>query len=109
MQSNQRNERGYKDSPNCYRTFGGERFVCITAGDAFRYSVEKLRAAGIRVRRIGEELFVHHADAERACMVCNERETQTAIARHKNGLVSSAATWDSSIVSGLRLRHRASG
>lgn len=56
---------GVAYSSDCYRTFDGERYEawtsCATADVIAAY-----RRAGVRCRRLGEELFVHVDDKERA-------------------------------------------
>ena len=48
------------------RTFGGERFVSWSAGDATADTAKAYRRGGIRARFAGGEMFVHHADVAKA-------------------------------------------
>lgn len=66
-----RNHAGVKDSANMYRTFGGAHYAHWAIEPPERY-VKRLRAAGIRCRRVGEEFFVHLDDAIRARAVPGE-------------------------------------
>lgn len=63
-----RNAHGVKESANCYRTIDGARYDCwISCPSAAR--VTAYRAAGIRCRRQGEELFVHQMDTDMAAAI----------------------------------------
>ena len=59
------NANGVKDSANMWRTFGGEHYghwaICPSAERIAAY-----RAAGLKCRRIKDELFLRHADEARA-------------------------------------------
>jgi hypothetical protein len=56
-----RNEHGVKDANDCWRTIGGVRWnhwmSCHSASVIRLY-----RDAGLRVRRFGEELYMHPED-----------------------------------------------
>lgn len=56
-----KNGSGVKDGCDCYRTINGIRWHWWPAPN-----VDQLRAAGLRVRRYGREVFVHPEDEERA-------------------------------------------
>lgn len=62
------NHFGVKNSANMWRTYGGEPYphwaICPTPELIAAY-----RAAGVRCRRVGEELFVHEADQGAAAEV----------------------------------------
>lgn len=66
--SGPRNRYGVNDANDCYRTIHGARFnawvSCPTPERIAAY-----REAGARVRRFGEELFVHEADDDIAASV----------------------------------------
>lgn len=60
-----RNRYGVKDAVDSYRTINGARY------EAWLYfpsvaRIKAYRAAGIRCRRQGEELFVHQMDVDEA-------------------------------------------
>lgn len=59
------NHSGVMDSSVLYRTFDGELYP-QWASDWSQKRAKTYRAAGIRCHRVGEEVFVHHADQERA-------------------------------------------
>lgn len=67
--NNKRNANGVKDSSETYRTFGGEHYACWTAGDIHRIDRAAYKAAGIRSRKVGDDLFVHHEDRMRAAEI----------------------------------------
>lgn len=58
---NRRNDAGVKNSADLYRTFNGDHYPQY-AIDASNEYVARLRAAGVRCRRLGQELFVHNGD-----------------------------------------------
>ena len=60
-----RNALGLKESVNCYRTFGGYRYDCWLSCPS-EGRIAAYRAAGIRCKRIGEELYVHQLDTDMA-------------------------------------------
>lgn len=63
-----RNNNGVNDTTACYRTIKGERYIGWTGGvSAAR--VAAYRAAGVRRRRLGDDLFVCHADEAKAKQV----------------------------------------
>lgn len=66
---NRRNHFGVKDSANMWRTIGGEIYPHYTTVFDDGERLAAYRAAGIRARRFGEEIFVHHADGRRAFQV----------------------------------------
>lgn len=55
------NQHGVKNCADMWRTFNGEHYshwtICPTPE-----LIAKLRSAGVKCRRVGEELFVRHAD-----------------------------------------------
>lgn len=55
----------YKASTELYRTVNGEKYLGWRS-DVNGYDIKTYRQAGIRCFRRGVELFVHHADAEKA-------------------------------------------
>lgn len=56
-----KNASGVKDGAAMYRTIAGVRWEWWSAGN-----IDRLRAAGIRCRRSGGEVFIHPADEKRA-------------------------------------------
>lgn len=56
-----KNAAGVKDGAAMYRTINGVRWDWWSAGN-----IDQLRAAGIRCRRGGGEVFVHPDDEARA-------------------------------------------
>lgn len=60
-----RNEHGVKYSSDCYRTFGGYRYDCWMSNPS-EDRISAYRSAGIRCKRLGEELFVHQLDTDMA-------------------------------------------
>jgi len=56
-----RNPHGVNDAIDCYRTFGGERYPAWMSFPSAEH-IAAYRAAGVRCRKIGEELFVHEDD-----------------------------------------------
>lgn len=62
---NNRNASGVKDSANLYRTFGGAHYmawvICPT-----EELIKTYRENGIRCKRIKDDLFIHHADEDKA-------------------------------------------
>lgn len=56
-----KNASGVKDGANMYRTIKGVRWGWWPTGN-----IEPLRAAGIRCRKSGGEVFVHPDDDKRA-------------------------------------------
>lgn len=62
---NYRNANGVKNSSDLYRTFYGQHFIawviCPNAD-----LVKHYRYAGIRCRRVKDELFIHHLDKDKA-------------------------------------------
>lgn len=63
-----RNAQGLKDSINCYRTVDGYRYdAWISCPSQDR--IAAYRAAGIRCRKFGEELFVHQLDTDMAASI----------------------------------------
>lgn len=65
VKNDTRNPAGVKDSANLYRTFGGAHYVHWEIDPSADY-IKALRAAGVRCRRVGCELFVHHEDQKKA-------------------------------------------
>ena len=59
------NQNGVKDSANMWRTYGGEHYghwaICPSVERITAY-----RAAGIKCRRVKDELFVREADEAKA-------------------------------------------
>jgi len=71
-----RNRYGCNDAFECYRTFNGEKYpawMSFPSSDRIR----AYRAAGIRCRRLGDELFVHFADRDRAAAIDAEQDAPT--------------------------------
>lgn len=63
--TNRRNSHGVKASCDCYRTIKGHEYQAwMSCPSTDR--IAAYRAAGVRVRRFGEELFVHVWDTEEA-------------------------------------------
>ena len=62
------NNHGVNETTACYRTIKGERYVGWTSG-ASTNRVAAYRAAGVRCRRLGDDLFVCHADEAKAKQV----------------------------------------
>lgn len=62
------NPNGVKDSADMWRTFDGAHYpawlICPS-----KERVAAYRAAGIRCRRIKDELFVHHMDTDEAAKI----------------------------------------
>jgi hypothetical protein len=70
IKSRRLNESGVKDLASMWRTVKGEHYDCWGyIGDFRPGEVDRLRAAGVRVRKFGEFLFVHHEDGVRAATV----------------------------------------
>lgn len=68
-----RNRHGLNDAADCYRTFGGEKYPAwMSYPSADR--VRAYRAAGVRCRRQGAELFVHWDDQDAAAEVDAQQE-----------------------------------
>jgi hypothetical protein len=66
--TNQRNQNGVKDSCDQYRTINGEHWIDWT-WDFNDEIIAKYRAAGVRVRVIKGEMYIRHADMEKAKQV----------------------------------------
>lgn len=73
--SNKRNEHGVKYSCDQYRTFNRHHYVCWMSfiNDDL---IKAYRAAGVRVRRIKEDLYVHRMDTDEAAKVDKSRNYQ---------------------------------
>jgi len=56
-----RNQHGYKDTADCIRHFNGEEYVGWMAAIS-PDRIAAYRAAEIRCRKVGADLFVHHMD-----------------------------------------------
>jgi hypothetical protein len=67
-----KNQNGFKDSSEMFRTVKGQRFVqwAIWASDE---RVAAYRAAGLRVRRFVGELFIHTDDQKAAAEIDTQR------------------------------------
>lgn len=63
-----RNHSGVKNSSDLYRTFGGDHYPQFAIEPSPEY-LKRLRDAGVRCRRLREELFVHHADVPLALTI----------------------------------------
>lgn len=63
-----RNRDGVNDAADCYRTIGGDRYVAWMSFPSIT-RIAAYRAAGVRVRRFGEELFVREIDSMEAAQV----------------------------------------
>jgi hypothetical protein len=63
--NNKRNQAGVKYATDCYRTFGG---VYYTAWMSFpsKERIAAYRAAGLKCRRVGDELFMRGVDCDSA-------------------------------------------
>lgn len=60
-----RNGFGVNDTTDCYRTIRGEKFIGWGSGmSAAR--ITAYRAAGVRCRRYGDDLYVCEADRSKA-------------------------------------------
>lgn len=62
---NRRQANGYKHFSDCYRTINGAHYldhISFPSNDR----VKAYRAAGVRCRRFGDELYVHCADKDDA-------------------------------------------
>ena len=57
-----RNGFGANDTTDCYRTVGGERFIGWGGGMSV-LRIAAYRAAGVRCRRFGDDLYVRETDA----------------------------------------------
>lgn len=66
--SDKRNPFGVKNCADMYRTFNGEHYGQWMSFPSVA-RVKAYRAAGVRCRRIGEELYVHHMDEDDASKV----------------------------------------
>lgn len=62
---NYRNRCGVKDAADCWRTINGHHYVAWMSVPS-QQRIDAYRAHGIRCRRFGEELFVHHLDTDEA-------------------------------------------
>lgn len=65
---NTRNAHGVKESSDCYRTFSDGRYDCWMSCPSDE-RIAAYRAAGIRCKRRGEELFVHQMDTDMATKI----------------------------------------
>lgn len=63
--TNKRNQNGVKASCDQYRTFNGEHFICWS-WDFDAEMIAEYRAAGIKVRVVKGEMYIRHADIEKA-------------------------------------------
>ena len=63
--TNQRNKHGVKDSCHQYRTINGQHYMQWTS-NFNDDTVKAYRAAGVRVRVIKSEMYIRHADVEKA-------------------------------------------
>lgn len=63
-----RNALGLKDTMYCYRTFNGAEYVGWMAYVS-KDRMAAYRAAGVRVRKVGSDVFVHHMDKDEALRV----------------------------------------
>jgi len=73
--SGTKNKYGCNDAIDCYRTFNGVKYpawMSFPSSDR----VKAYRKAGVRCRRLGEELFVHWADRQLAAEVDVTAEKQ---------------------------------
>lgn len=62
------NTAGVKNSADMYRTFNGAHYPHWAIDPSPDY-VKRLRAAGVRCRRVGVELFIHHEDYAKAVVI----------------------------------------
>lgn len=62
---NRRNQFGVKDASECYRIIKGHEYTAWMSYPSAE-KIKAYRAAGIRCRRFGVELFVHVWDTEEA-------------------------------------------
>lgn len=69
--SGTRNRNGVKDAFDCFRTINGVKYVAWMSFPT-KERIKSYRAAGIRCRRFGEELFVHPMDEENAKRIDND-------------------------------------
>lgn len=70
-----RNKYGINDAADCHRTFNGELYpawMSYPSDDR----ISEYRKAGIRCRRLGAELFVHHDDREKAAEIDAKNDTR---------------------------------
>jgi len=77
---NQRNKHGVKWQCDSYRTINGEHYIAWMSYPAVD-RIMAYRAAGIRCRRFGEELYIHHADKDAATAIDRANPERTAVAR----------------------------
>jgi 2-keto-3-deoxy-6-phosphogluconate aldolase len=60
-----RNGFGFNDTTECFRTFGGEKFIGWGGGIS-KARIAAYRAAGVRCRRLGDDVYVREADSAKA-------------------------------------------
>lgn len=65
IKKNYRNRAGVKDASDCYRTFNGEHYDAWTSFPS-KERIKAYRAAGLKCRRIGDELFMRGIDCDQA-------------------------------------------
>ena len=68
-----RNQHGFKDTADSYRTFKGERYVGWLVNPSPDL-IAAYRAAGLKCRRIGDELFLRETDQEAAHEINETKE-----------------------------------
>ena len=63
-----RNSHGLKDSIDMYRTFNGHHYIAWLSCPS-EDRIAAYRIAGVRCKRRGDELFIHHMDRDDASAV----------------------------------------
>lgn len=67
---NYRNRYGVKDASDCWRTINGEHFIAWMSFPSDDL-IKAYRAAGIKCRRYGVELFIRESDKQRCASMVN--------------------------------------
>lgn len=70
-----RNAQGYNDTSDCYRMFGGERYIGWLVYPS-EQRIALYRQAGLKCRRLKEELFLRETDTQEASDIDNEMENK---------------------------------
>jgi hypothetical protein len=74
LMKNYRNQAGVKDASDCYRTFKGEHYTAWTSFPS-EERIAAYRAAGLKCRRLGDELFMRAIDCDEAHEIDKKRES----------------------------------
>jgi len=71
--SGPRNPKGVNDASDCFRTIDGVKYSAWTSFPSAD-RIAAYRAASVRCRRFGEELFIHPLDEDQAAQIDMDEE-----------------------------------